>query len=524
VCRNQTDDWWPLRLLLVLALLSLSGAPCAWTQESTAQARYLLAAAKAQAARGDLQGAEKFLWSVLSSEPNNEEALTLLGIIRGRQKRYLESEALFRRLLQVNPQSVIACTNLANALAAQDKFDQAIEQYKQAQMLAPGDSGLKLKLASLYVERGLFTEALSTLGAIPPERFPPAAIPVKAASLVALGRKSEAAALIPRAKDSPVVAMDVAEVFLKGNLPDEALRVLDLATPALKRAPARFYYLKGLARRATGQVTAALSNFRQALAIDPKSIDTLLAIADIYAVKNQHADAMAVLGRARVLAPDAVPVLRRVVIEAMNTGENRTALEAASELEQKSAENLDDKYLVAAVMLQEQEYQTASRILEVYVAQRPQDSKAWLGLGLAYLNQQRYADARKALERSLQLDPDLVEAEYEFGVLASKEGNAQEAIQRLEHVVQEQPGHAKALLHLGTLYLQTEELEKAQSTFERSEAADPSDPETEYQLSLLSNRMGKAEEARQHMERFRQLKQERDRAGHRMRGEQPKTK
>jgi len=524
MCRIQTEEWLLLRLLLVMALLCLSGAPRAWTQESTAQAHSLLVAAKAQLARGNLQAAEKILWSVLASEPDNEEALTLLGIIRGRQQRFLESEALFRRLLQLNPKSIVACTNLANALAAQDKFDQAIEQYKQAQILAPGDSGLKLELASLYLEQGRFTEALSTLDAIPPERFPPAAIPVKAASLLALGRKLEAVALVPRAKDSPVVAMDVAEVFLKGNLPDEALRVLDLAAPALKRAPARFYYLKGRARQAKGQATAALSNFRQALALDPKSTDTLLAIADIYAVRNQHVDAITILGRARALAPDAVPVLRRLVIEAMNASENRTALEAASELEQKSAENLDDKYLVAAVMLQEQEYQRASRILEGYVAQRPQDSKAWLGLGLGYLNQQRYADARKALERSLQLDPNLVEAEYEFGVVASKEGNAQEGIQRLEHVVQEQPRHAKALLTLGTLYLQADELEKAQSAFERSEAADPTDPETEYQLSLLSNRIGKSEEARQHMERFRQLKQEKDRAVHGVSEQQPKTK
>ncbi|PYU32473.1 MAG: hypothetical protein DMG28_11410 [Acidobacteria bacterium] len=512
MCRNPTDRWRPLLLLLVMTFLCLWRAPCAWTQESTAQARSSLAAAKTQLAHGDLQGAEKILWSVLSSEPNNEEALTLLGIIRGRQQRYLESEAVFRRVLQLNPQSITACINLASALAAQDKFDQAIEQYKQAQILAPGDSNLQLKLARLYVGRGLFAEALSTLDAIPPERFPPAAIPVKVASLVALGRKSEAVALTPRVKDSPVVAMDVAEVFLEGNLPDEALRVLGLATPSLKRAPARFYYLKGRARQATGQATAALSNFRQALALDPKSVDTLLAIADIYAVKNKHADAMAILGRARTLAPDAVPILRRVVIEAMNAGENRTALQAAAELQQKSSENFDDKYLVAAVMLQERQYTAAIRILEGYVVQRPQDGKGWLGLGLAYLSQQRYADARKALQHSLQLDPNLAEAEYQLGVVAIKEGNAQEAIQRLEHVVQEQPRHAKALLHVGTLYLQAGELEKAQSALQRSVAADPTDPDTEYQLSLLFNRIGKAEEVRQHMERFRQLKQERDRA------------
>jgi len=521
--RNQTDELQWLRPLLLTVLLCFSGAVYARTQDVNAQTRSLLTAAKTQVEHGDLQDAERLLWSVLSSEPENQEALALLGSIRVRQQRYLESEALFQRLLQLNPKSVAASTNLANSLAAQGKLDQAIEQYKQAQILAPQDSDLKLKLARLYVERGLFTEALSTLDSIPPQRFPAAAIPIRAASLVALERKSEATALIPSVKDSPVIAMDLAEVFLEGKLPHEALWVLSLAAPALKRTPARFYYLEGRAQQSTGQATSALRNFGQALALDPKSIDTLLAIADIYAAENKHADALNILGQARTLAPDAAPVLRRVVIEAMHAGENRAALQAALEM-RKSSENLDDKYLIAAVLLQEQEYAEANQMFETYLAQRPQDSKAWLGLGLTHLNQQRYSDARNALERSLQLDPYLTEAQYELGVVAGKEGNTQEAIQRLEHVVDEQPRHAKALLNLGTLYLQTGELEKAERALQRSEAADPTDPDTQYQMSLLSNRIGKAEEARQHMERFRQLKQERDRAGQKARWEQPNTR
>jgi tetratricopeptide (TPR) repeat protein len=522
--RSQSEGLRWLHPLLLTALLCFSGAPYARTQEASAQARSLLAAAKTHVAQGDLQGAERNLWSVLSAEPENQEALTLLGIIRGRQQRYLESEVLFQRLLRLNPKSVVAYTNLADALAAQGKLDQAIEQCKQAQILAPQDSDLKLRMARLYVKQGLFTEALSTLDLIPLQRLPAAAIPIKAASLVALGRKSEAVALIPQAKDSPGIAMDLAEVFLEGKLPYEAIRALALASPALQGTHSRFYYLEGRAQRATGQATAALKNFRKALTLDPKSIDILLAIADIYAAQNKHADAIAILGRARTLAPDAAPVLRRVVIEAMNAGENRTALEAALELEHKSSENLDDKYLIAAVLLQEQEYAEASQIFEMYLAQRPQDSGAWLGLGLARLNQQRYSDARNALERSLQLDPDLTEAQYELGVVASKEGNIQEAIQRFEHVLQEHPNHAKALLNVGTLYLQAGELEKAESALQRSEAADRTDPDTQYQMSLLSNRIGEAEEARQHMERFRQLKQERERAGQKARREQPNTR
>ena len=74
-------------------------------------------------------------------------------------------------------------------------------------------------------------------------------------------------------------------------------------------------------------------------------------------------------------------------------------------------------------------------------------------------------------------------------------------------MLQAQPKHAKALLEAGTLYLQAGELDKASASLQASELSDPSDPNTQYQLSLLCNRTGKPDEARAHMEKFRALKQ-----------------
>src|ERR1700694_4953315 len=79
-----------------------------------------LVTAKAEISKGELGRAEEKLWTVLSSDPNQSEALTLLGIIRGRQKRYAEAEALLRRVLQLDPKSVAAHRNLANVLSAQN--------------------------------------------------------------------------------------------------------------------------------------------------------------------------------------------------------------------------------------------------------------------------------------------------------------------------------------------------------------------------------------------------------------------
>src|ERR1700757_4034560 len=67
-----------------------------------------LAQAQSQLAHGKLDDAETSLWTVLTANSSDEKALTLLGTIRSRQQRYTEAEALFRRILQINVNSLAA--------------------------------------------------------------------------------------------------------------------------------------------------------------------------------------------------------------------------------------------------------------------------------------------------------------------------------------------------------------------------------------------------------------------------------
>src|SRR5215469_6192566 len=92
--------------ILIVALASVAGVSQSASKPS------VVAQARAQVARGQLDDAEKNLWNVLSANPNEPEALTLLGIIRGRQKRYGEAEALFRHVLGINSKSEVARRNL----------------------------------------------------------------------------------------------------------------------------------------------------------------------------------------------------------------------------------------------------------------------------------------------------------------------------------------------------------------------------------------------------------------------------
>ena len=60
-----------------------------------------------------LAAAEQQLWNVLSARPNEVWALELMGELRTRQKRNSEAEALFHRVLEIDPSSVQAQRSLA---------------------------------------------------------------------------------------------------------------------------------------------------------------------------------------------------------------------------------------------------------------------------------------------------------------------------------------------------------------------------------------------------------------------------
>jgi tetratricopeptide (TPR) repeat protein len=218
--------------------------PHAETERSTTQIKIA-----AVVERNDLAGAEKTLWSVLSADSANEGALTLLGIIRSRQQRYTESEALFRRVLQINPKSIVANKNLLTALIAQEEIEDAIDLSQKLAKVLPQDIDVKVELARLYLRRGEFEAALSTIEALP--SLPATAVPLKAASLLGLGRKSDAVALTLRAKAQPAAALDLARVFLEANLPDAL--VFTWVCPGDEAGRYSYYQLKGRAwnRRAT---------------------------------------------------------------------------------------------------------------------------------------------------------------------------------------------------------------------------------------------------------------------------------
>src|SRR5262249_49311577 len=86
VCRGSV-------LVMTIVLVSIEQAHAAQSSRDALELRKAAQYLKA----GDQNKAEQTLQMILKKRPDSAEALNLLGVIRGEQQHFEESEALFQR-------------------------------------------------------------------------------------------------------------------------------------------------------------------------------------------------------------------------------------------------------------------------------------------------------------------------------------------------------------------------------------------------------------------------------------------
>ena len=454
--------------------------------------------------RGDLDGAERAVWATLSTNPNDAHALALLGRIRGLQHRLPEAETLFRRASEINPKSSEAQSGLARALALQGKTDAAIDAYRRAQTLAPNDQQLTTELAQLYRDSGKPETALAALQSIPAGRQDEHATLVRIASLIDLGRTGEAITIARSVSaKNPKLNLTLADMFVAAKLPDPALGFLSSAATAGKQLD-RVHYLRGKALLEKNQNAAALASFQKSLALNPRAIDSLVAIAEIYSLQGNHTRSFEMMQRVLKADPDSVPTLRHFTVEAMKSGHSAAAADSALQLIARS-DNPEDQYLAGAVLLDANQDESALGALQHYVAARPEDAKGWLAFGMANDRLSHADEAVKAYERSLQINPNLAESEFRLGLLSKVQNQPAAATAHFERALQIDPTKFRAFVEAGKIYLQSGQLPHALELLQRAEVLNPNDSETQYNLGLVLSKLGRVEESKQHMARYFQL-------------------
>jgi protein O-GlcNAc transferase len=228
----------------------------------------------AQHQAGRLEQAEALYRKVLEKDPDHAEALHLLGLIAFQQEKFASAIVLIERALPKLSDMPEAHLNLGNALREVGRLSDAAESYRRAIALDPDYGMAHSNLARTLNDQGLFEAGLeSSRRAV--ELMPHflGAQVNCAASLMGLRRFQESEILLRR-------AVQLA--------PDKAEAHLDL----------------GEILAHLGRLDEAAASYRRALAINPDFAKAHLSLGNVFKTKGQLRKATACFGRAVALDPE----------------------------------------------------------------------------------------------------------------------------------------------------------------------------------------------------------------------------
>lgn len=300
---------------------------------------------------GDLSEAGRFCETVLESQPDEVNALHILGVVRLRQGdpetavdllqrahrrdprnaeiminhgaalrangKAGEAAKILRKAVRRAPTSPSAHLNLANALADVGEADRAERHYRRVLQLDPGHRAAQRALADLVAAAGRASEALSLyedLGVA--DAGNPSLLNATGALHAEMGNFDKAGDALRRALDLDPANIDVAEnlanVLASQFRHGEALPLYARVLAAAPGCPdtlsnAANGFVRGV------QENDALDCFRRALAISPDHLDANAGLANFMLARGRYTDGW-------------TAYLKRSSIAGMGPGLHRTAL------------------------------------------------------------------------------------------------------------------------------------------------------------------------------------------------------
>jgi tetratricopeptide (TPR) repeat protein len=288
-----------------------------------------------------------------ASVSERAEACVVAGQIELLRDRVTAAQARFQRALELDPRSAAALVGIGQILLRQDNPADAVARFRNA----------------LSAERGNLD---ATIG--------------------------------------------VAEASLALGQAGDARQVIE---PAVRATPGdgRLHYWLGRSLAATSdQRTLAQQSFREAIRLQPTSLDAYVALAEMLLSMQRNDQADQVLMEARARVPESSAIHRALAHSRLVRGD----------------------------------LAGAEGDLRLALQRDPQDIRAHLALGDVLRRMQRLDDARRALDAVTELDPAFPGLAMARGQLAEARGELPQALQTFREALARDPTNVDLIVRVAT--------------------------------------------------------------------------
>jgi len=294
---------------------------------------------------GQLARAAALYQQVLAAQPDNADALHLLGVALLQGGNHAQAEQLLRRAIAVAPRVHGFHNSLANLLRATGRPALAEQAYRAALRLAPNMAELHHNLGLVLADQGddaaaerAFRQAIRLNKAFAPARL-------DLTNLLLRAHRPAEAEIILRpallaAPNDPILRNTLGTTLAARGMHDAALAAYDAALAA-QPGYANAWINRGAALAAQDKLPEAAASYQQATALAPNDAKALCELGDLRLRLRDGAAAQAAFQAAVALAPaDAAAQhgLGRAFAMQDNTADALPPLLRATELDPANAE------------------------------------------------------------------------------------------------------------------------------------------------------------------------------------------
>jgi tetratricopeptide (TPR) repeat protein len=383
-----------------------------------------------------------------------------------------------------------------NKFAAEGNLSEAILQYRNALQLDPRFGEARWQMGLAYEQQrspaalGEFIRAADLM----PERTD---VQLKAGTyLLVAGRFEDANARamhVLKAEPANVQALQLrANSAARLKDPSDAIRELEEAMKT--QSDYRLHTGLGALMVAKGNVVEAEAAFKQALVLNPKSVELRLGLANFYWSLERHAESEKLLKEARELEPSHPLLNRMLAMFYVTTGRSREAEEPLKAFAASSTDGAS-KLLLADYYVALKRPEDAATVLKPLLERPDTATAATLRLAEVEWNSNQHDSARKRLNDLVAKVPGNAEALTMLSGWHLRDQDVQEALRTGRAAVQADPSSAQAHFALGQAYVANRQRDEAIKSLNEVLRINPRVVSAQVLLSRLQLAAGDAESA-----------------------------
>ena len=251
-----------------------------------------------------------------------------------------------------------------------------------------------------------------------------------------------------------------------------------------------------LSHRASKDYEKAEQYAEKALALNPRDVNSLILLGNIYYEMNKYKEAIRVYGQALDLSPDNPSVLYNMGSALVKTGDEFSAIEYFKKAgtADRIGEVAYKAYSRLGVLYTERmDYLNAEKYLEQALAIRPQDAVNNYNMGIAYFKQNKtdkalemFENAEKYGARDMQMMENVGEAYFSLNQF-------DRSLAAYNRILLTSQRNVRILSRIGDIYYRKGELDRAYDSFRRITEIEPATENARIAYLNMGNIMDDAQ-------------------------------